>query len=138
MTLKTIYLTASLAFILAGCSEPADAPAPAPAPEESAVQPAETPAAPADDGFVPVTLTGFECGDNCYVEIIETEGDAPEMVLCTADICWGDWQAEGSLPPELDNTTAEVKFDVADQVDNEGNVMEADMRAVVELRLIEE
>lgn len=125
------HIASAALLALAACSAPSNAPS---------SQDAETAAtAPVShDGYETVTLTGFECGDNCYVEIIETDGDAPELVLCTADICWGDWQAEGVLPAELANTTARAKFGTADQVDNSGNVMEADMRAVIDLRLIEE
>lgn len=85
--------------------------------------------------YKPVNLNGFECGDNCYLELTEgIEGAAPRKVLCTAKLC-ANWQGEGRLPPRLRNTGAKAKFGKANQVDGAGNVMARNVEAVVDLRL---
>lgn len=85
--------------------------------------------------YKPVNLSGFECGDNCYLELTEgVEGAAPRKVLCTARLC-ADWRDAGRLPARLRNTRATAKFGRADQVDGAGNVMARGVEAVVDLRL---
>ena len=85
--------------------------------------------------YKPVTLNSFECGDNCYLELTEgVEGAAPAKLLCTARSC-ADWQQAGALPIALKNKGAKVKFGTTDQVDSAGNVMNRDVRAVVDLRI---
>ena len=85
--------------------------------------------------YKPVTLNGFECGDNCYLELTEgIEGAAPRTVLCTARQC-ADWQAAGRLPADLRNAGARVKFGGANQVDGSGTVMARNVEAVVDLKL---
>lgn len=85
--------------------------------------------------YKPVSLNGFECGDNCYLEFTEAvEGAAPRKLLCTARLC-ANWQGAGRLPPALRNTGATVKFGRADQVDGAGTVMARGVDAVVDLRL---
>ena len=85
--------------------------------------------------YKPVNLSGFECGDNCYLELTEAvEGAAPRKVLCAARLC-ANWQVEGRLPPRLRNTAAKAKFGRANQVDGAGNVMARGVEAVVDLRL---
>jgi hypothetical protein len=85
--------------------------------------------------YKPVNLSGFECGDNCYLELTEAiEGAAPRKVLCTARLC-ANWQGEGRLPPPLKNTGAKAKFGKANQVDGAGNIMARNVEAVVDLRL---
>lgn len=86
--------------------------------------------------YKPVNLNGFECGDNCYLELTEaTEGSAPRKVLCTARLC-ADWQSAGRLPAMLRNTGAEAKFGKANQVDGAGDVLARDVEAIVDLRLM--
>lgn len=85
--------------------------------------------------YKPVNLAGFECGDNCYLELTEgVEGAAPRKVLCTARLC-ADWRDAGRLPARLRNTGAKAKFGRADQVNGAGNVMARGVEAVVDLRL---
>ncbi len=82
-----------------------------------------------------MTLSGFSCGDNCYLELTRgVEGAAPETILCTAPAC-AEWQAGGSLPAALRDTGAMVRFGTADQVDGSGTVMEHGVRAAVGLRI---
>ena len=85
--------------------------------------------------YKPVTLNGFECGDNCYLELTDAmEGAAPRRVLCTARLC-ADWQSDGRLPVALRNRGVMAKFGRADQVDSTGTVMRRGVEAVVDLQL---
>ena len=85
--------------------------------------------------YKPVTLSGFSCGDNCYVELTENmEGQAPVRLLCTARLC-ADWRDRGAPPRLAKGRLATAKFGKADQRDDAGNVMARQVRAVVDLRL---
>ncbi len=80
-----------------------------------------------------ITLTGYRCGDNCYVEFIpNVEGGGDETAMCSADIC-GGWERAGQLPSALKNKVAEVKYGVAPRIDGSGRKVDS-RRNIVALR----
>ena len=83
-----------------------------------------------------MALTGFRCGDNCYLDLVRL-GEGPQAdVLCTAPVC-GDWQVAGSLPEDFKDRQVAARFGTADQLDGSGTVMAAGVPAVLDLRLPE-
>lgn len=117
----------AVSLALAACSSPA--------PEGRAAAPEARSREQEALEYEPVTLNGFSCGDNCYLELTRAvEGAAPETILCTAPEC-ADWQTDGALPAELRDTRALVKFGTADQVDGSGTAVNQGVGAAVGLRL---
>jgi hypothetical protein len=91
-------------------------------------------AACASDGWTKIRLSGFECGDNCY--LVYFKGGVEQRAICAAPDCEAFLEA-GALPQNLVGAEAEARFGTAAQVDGVGEVMDPDHPAVLELRLPE-
>ncbi len=90
---------------------------------------------PETDGeWKKITLNGYSCGDNCYVEYTpSTKGGAAETALCAAKIC-GDWERAGVLPAAYKNKIVEVKFSTAKRVDGNSKVVD-NFSSISEIRM---
>ena len=76
---------------------------------------------PPDDQFLGGTITGYECGDNCYLTI-RTDAGEDLTALCVADTCQ-PWNEVVALPPELIGARVETVLGESNQFDAEGNDM---------------
>ena len=83
-------------------------------------------------GYERVTITGFECGDNCYLRFIRPGSEVEQTALCHAPACaeWAEWQ---ELPPEFVGRSAQVLIGVGEQVNGDGETMRSDFPAVIDL-----
>ncbi len=90
---------------------------------------------PETDGeWKKITLNGYSCGDNCYVEYTPgTKGSAAETALCSAKIC-GDWERDGALPASYKNKIVYVKFSTAKRVDGSSKVVD-NFSSISEIRM---
>jgi hypothetical protein len=80
-----------------------------------------------------ISLEGYSCGDNCYVEYSpHIEGGGDMTALCSAKIC-GDWERAGKLPAEFRGKTAEVKYGTAPRIDGSGNKVDT-YRNIIDIR----
>ncbi|MEH6757364.1 MAG: hypothetical protein V7676_07620 [Parasphingorhabdus sp.] len=84
-----------------------------------------------------VTIAGFECGDNCYLDyspFAQPDSEAGDMMsaLCSVDLC-SDWFSDQAMPPEFIGRTATIVVKLGKQYDNEGNVMSDDFPEIVSL-----
>jgi hypothetical protein len=89
----------------------------------------EPEAAPVDDRTL-VTVTGFECGDNCYVTLRSADTGVERSVLCLAEPC-RDWNAATEMPPEDIGRQYLARFGTGQQVDADGGVMDPAYPAVI-------
>lgn len=103
-------------------------------PAEEAAEPAQQisePIEPAEQGLR-IVITGFECGDNCYLDYRplaepgnETDGKTDgeiDSALCSVDRC-ADWFGEQAMPTEFVGRSATITVGQGKQYDNAGNVM---------------
>lgn len=79
-----------------------------------------------------ITLTGFSCGDNCYLEF--TDGDEAKTALCRASQC-SEWADAQTLPGALKGKRAFARFGTGNQVDAAGTVMSRKYQTIEELRI---
>jgi hypothetical protein len=80
-----------------------------------------------------VSITGYTCGDNCYVEFApQFEGGGDMTALCSAKIC-DEWERAQTLPAKFKGKQAEVRFGTAPRVDGGGNKID-DYPNVLEIR----
>jgi hypothetical protein len=153
--MKTMQMLPIVAAVLtlAACSS--DAPSPGQsvpkdvAPGTAALEPAPTPApviSAAERGddsktkenskqaeWQTISLSGYSCGDNCYVEYTSpTEGSGEKTALCSAKIC-GEWERAGELPAALKGKIAEVKYGTAPRMDGGGNKVD-DYQSIRDMR----
>jgi len=77
--------------------------------------------AASDDRAISGTITGYECGDNCYLTV-RTEFGEDLNGLCIADACQ-PWNEVVALPPELMGAQIDALFGSANQFDAAGNDM---------------
>ncbi|MGB3721447.1 MAG: hypothetical protein WA979_01350 [Pacificimonas sp.] len=126
-----------LAIAAAACSEPSADPrnvagndAPSPAVDDPGLPTAEAPVG--EDAPRKITLTGFICGDNCYLEF--TAGGEPGTALCRASQC-SDWADLQGLPSTLKGKRAVAWFGTGDQVDAAGNIMASDYPTITKLTI---
>ncbi len=66
-------------------------------------------------------ISSFECGDNCYLTIIEASG-TEHTGLCTASAC-DPWNANTAMPAEYKNRKVKVGVGTGQQVDGSGAVV---------------
>ena len=143
MGLLTVSVSALLALTACGERDELSSDASGRADREFAAS-GEPPAEPstaeeppsARDPFVEVNLEDFSCGDNCYLTIARRlEGVESETLLCLAPQC-GEWREAGILPAALEGAIAEVRFGRGEQRDADGNVMNAGVRTIAQIRNI--
>ena len=86
------------------------------------------------NGSRTITLTGFSCGDSCYLEFMD--GGEAKTALCRASHC-SDWADRQALPPTLKGKRATARFGTGNQVDAAGNIMARDYPTIEELTISE-
>ncbi len=140
--MKTVLLPLlATTLLLAGCGEQAAAEKAAAAPAESAAPAAPEPAVPAEAastaapaaGWRRIRITGYTCGDNCYLEFTADDSDETEAPICTAPQCapWFDAQA---IPASELGRNYDVRMRTSEQVDGAGQVMDSEFPTIIEMR----
>jgi hypothetical protein len=115
-------------------AEPASAPSPTKTPAETAA-PATKPVEDTKGEWKKITLKGYSCGDNCYVEFsTQDKGSEAMTALCSAKIC-GDWERAGTLPAAYKSKTVEVKYNTAPRIDGSGKVVDS-FANITEMRVL--
>jgi hypothetical protein len=136
------------AMMLAGCEvkvsgnasadattgDEAAAAAEAPAATEATADAAPAPAAPAAGGtWQRITITGYTCGDNCYVEYRAPGNSEMQTAMCETPLC-NSWFEVQAMPDSEKGKSYDVQMGTADQVDGGGAVMESDFPAITAMR----
>ncbi|SDA77560.1 hypothetical protein [Mesorhizobium qingshengii] len=67
------------------------------------------------------TIRGFECGDNCYLTIVDRK-KAEQVGLCAAPEC-ESWNEQTVMPSRYKGKRVTVTVGQGQQVDDSGNVM---------------
>ena len=75
----------------------------------------------AQDGTASGTITGYQCGDNCYLTITSQSGEE-HVGLCVAPEC-AAWNEVAEMPEDLIGKEVAVTLGVGTQFDAEGNNM---------------
>ncbi len=88
----------------------------------------------ADEKTIEATISSYECGDNCYLEIVDSE-DAEMIGLCTAPLC-EKWNEEAAMPEKYIGKKIRVVVGQSQQYDAEGNVM-GTMEAFTSIKLLD-
>jgi hypothetical protein len=68
------------------------------------------------------TISGYECGDNCYLTITDQKGKE-HTGLCTAHPLCTRWNAEVMMPDSYKGKRVKVTIGKGTQLDGSGNVM---------------
>lgn len=77
-------------------------------------------------------IHSYECGDNCYLTITDTQGE-DHAGLCSATLC-SRWNAVAAMPERFKGKAVTVTVGTGTQYDAEGNVM-GQMDAFMDIRL---
>ena len=88
----------------------------------------------AEEKTIEATISGYECGDNCYLEIIDSE-DGEMIGLCTAALC-EQWNEEAAMPETYIGKKVRIVVGESEQFDAEGNVM-GTMEAFTSIELLD-
>lgn len=94
--------------------------------ETALVETGPTPAPSAEQPMA-IVITGFECGDNCYLDYrlrAEPDGES-QSALCSVGEC-GLWFEEQQMPPDFEGRMANVMIGKGKQYDGSGTVMSDD------------
>jgi len=75
----------------------------------------------AKDKTITGKIRGFECGDNCYLTIIDSK-KAEQTGLCVAPQC-KTWNEQVAMPRRYKGKRVTVTVGQAQQFDDSGNVM---------------
>ena len=75
----------------------------------------------AQEKIIEATIVSYECGDNCYLELIGSD-DIEHLGLCTATLC-EKWNEEVNMPDTFIGQKVRVTIGTAEQYDAEGTVM---------------
>jgi hypothetical protein len=67
------------------------------------------------------TIFGYECGDNCYLNI-KTKAGKEIAALCASDGCKA-WNEQASIPEKLIGRSVKVTICVGKQLDGSGDEM---------------
>jgi hypothetical protein len=102
------------------------------APDTAAPAEAAAPAGPAA-GWSRITVTGYSCGDNCYVEYTTPTSTETLTAMCETPLC-NSWFEVQAMPDSERGRQYDVRMGTANQVDGEGVVMEEGFQAIVEMR----
>lgn len=78
-------------------------------------------------------ISGYECGDNCYLTVTDAAGEE-HIGLCTATLC-ENWNAETAMPDSFKGTQVRVTVGTGTQVDGSGNNM-GEMESFDEIELL--
>ena len=77
--------------------------------------------AEARDTTIRGTIVSYECGDNCYLTIVDREG-TEHTGLCAAPEC-EDWNADAAMPPDFVGRRVRATVGEGVQYDADGNAM---------------
>jgi hypothetical protein len=67
------------------------------------------------------TIVNYECGDNCYLTVIDTKG-VERAGLCAAPLC-DQWNAEATMPDSFKGKKIRFVIGTGQQFDGGGNLM---------------
>ena len=83
------------------------------------------------------TITGkirsFECGDNCYLTIVDRK-KVEQVGLCSAPEC-ESWNDQTAMPSRYKGKRVTVTVEQGQQVDDSGNVM-GEMMSFTKIRFL--
>ena len=82
---------------------------------------------------IDATISGYECGDNCYLTIIDSE-DGEMTGLCIATLC-EEWNMEAAMPEKYIGKKVRIVVGEGQQFDAAGNVM-GTMEAFTNIELL--
>lgn len=88
----------------------------------------------AKDRTITGTIRNFECGDNCYLTIVDRK-KAEQVGLCAAPEC-KDWNEQAAMPPRFKGKRVTVTVGTGQQVDGSDNVM-GEMMAFKKIRFLD-
>jgi hypothetical protein len=88
----------------------------------------------AKDRKITGTILRFECGDNCYLAIVDSK-KAEQVGLCEAPECRG-WNERTEMPSRYKGKRVTVIVGQGTQVDDSGNVM-GDMMAFTKIKFLD-
>jgi hypothetical protein len=86
------------------------------------------------DRTITGTIRSFECGDNCYLTIVDRK-KAEQVGLCSAPEC-ESWNAQTVMPSRYKGKSVTVTVGQGQQVDDSGNVM-GEMMAFKKIRFLD-
>lgn len=88
----------------------------------------------AKDRTITGTIRGFECGDNCYLTILDSK-KAEQVGLCAAPEC-KDWNEKAAMPLRFKGKRVTVIVGTGQQLDGSGIVM-GEMVAFKKVRFLD-
>ncbi|TPN49394.1 hypothetical protein FJ976_14050 [Mesorhizobium sp. B1-1-9] len=80
------------------------------------------------------TIRGFECGDNCYLTIVDRKKEE-QVGLCSAPEC-GSWNEQTAMPSRYKGKRVTVTVGQGQQIDDGGNVM-GEMMSFTKIRFLD-
>jgi len=80
------------------------------------------------------TIRGFECGDNCYLTIVDRK-KVEQVGLCAAPEC-GSWNEQTAMPSRYKGKRVTVTVGQGQQVDDSGNLM-GEMMSFTKIRFLD-
>lgn len=87
-----------------------------------------------NDRRITGTIRGFECGDNCYLTIVDGK-KAEQVGLCAAPEC-ESWNELTVMPSRYKGKRVTVTVGQGQQVDDSGNVM-GEMMSFTKIRFLD-
>jgi hypothetical protein len=69
------------------------------------------------------TISGYECGDNCYLTITDQKGKKHEA-LCSAPLLCRQWNKRAMMPDSYKGKRVKVTIGKGKRFDGEGNVVD--------------
>lgn len=88
----------------------------------------------AKDRTITGTIRGFECGDNCYLTIVDRK-KTEQVGLCAAPEC-ESWNTQTAMPFRYQGKRVTVTVGQGQQVDDSGNVM-GEMMAFKKIKFLD-
>ncbi|RUX90722.1 hypothetical protein EN935_33705 [Mesorhizobium sp. M7D.F.Ca.US.004.03.1.1] len=86
------------------------------------------------DSKITGTIRGFECGDNCYLTLVDRK-KAEQVGLCSAPEC-ESWNEQTVMPSHYKGKRVTVTVGQGQQVDDSGNVM-GEMMSFTKIRFLD-
>ncbi|QPC90516.1 hypothetical protein GA829_07875 [Mesorhizobium sp. INR15] len=86
------------------------------------------------DRTITGSIRGFECGDNCYLTIVDRK-KAEQVGLCAAPECQS-WNEQTAMPSRYKGKRVTVTVGQGQQVDDSGNVM-GEMMAFKKIKFLD-
>ncbi|QKC86050.1 hypothetical protein EB232_07010 [Mesorhizobium sp. NZP2077] len=86
------------------------------------------------DRTITGTIRGFECGDNCYLTIVDRK-KVEQVGLCAAPEC-ESWNEQTAMPSRYKGKRVIVAVGQGQQVDDSGNLM-GEMMSFTKIRFLD-